>query len=1379
MWLRGIITALIVCTLLAPALSSIPSGTPGEAGEERFYEGWDVRRDGPRPIQSPALLSGFVENRGQFEDERVLFHATTPGGAIALLENGALLNVKEPYLGPMAEGKDPVMGPRQELPSPILGSTVKVTFEGSQDVIPVGRDMLPGHINFFIGADSSRWSSGVPVFREVAYEGLYEGIDLVYRLDGAGVKYELVVHPEADPGEVSIAVEGHDALSPEVQGDLVISTMAGDIVDSGLVAFYRDAPDEIVGCDFETRGVAAYGFRIAPYDRTRTLVIDPLVYSTYLGNTEDEFVNCMATDPHGNVYIAGSTYSRNFPTTAGAYQTSMKGEGDAFVTKLSPDGRTLVYSTFLGGGVGEAVLAMDLDSAGNAYLVGFTTSANFPTTKGAYQEKGVSPGGPWSDGFLCKLASSGGSLVYSTFISSRFYDETRGVAVDGDGLAYITGYTSSSDFNTTPGAYQTTHGGLWDVYVAKLKADGSALVYSTFLGGNMEDVGEDIAVDGSGNAYVCGWTTSENYPNTTGAHKRVKDGRLDGFVTKVSADGASLGYSTYLGGSAGESAQALTLATNGSAHVTGVTYSNDFHTTRGAQQEAFGGGEYDAYVVHLSVDGSTLLRSTFLGGLDRDSGDDIHLDDDGNVLVCGYTLSNKFPTTEGAAQTTAGGTTDGFASRLRGDYSDLLYSTYLGGQDYDIATGIAAGGKWFATVVGSTASLDFPIKDAYQRQLSGTGRDGFISRLTFDLVVPTAEAGPDVVIDQHENVTFNATGSTDNLELVNWTWTFDYDGEPVRLYGETANFTFHTVGTYAVTLAVRDEAFLTGTDIMNVTVMDITPPVAVAGSNRTILQHETVTFDGGGSSDNVAVVNWTWTFTYLGEEVALYGPGPSFTFDEASTFEVLLNVSDGVGNWALDSMTVTVQDITLPVADAGEAIEIDQHETATLNGTGSTDNVGIVNWTWTFSYRMQLVFLYGPKPTYTFDDAGTYEVLLTVKDGIGNQATASVNVTVRDVTPPVADAGPDQTVEQGQTVDFDGSASSDNVVVAAWKWSFEYGGATRTLDGPDPEFIFEVVGQYTVTLTVEDAMGNPANDVLLVTVVDSVGPTADAGADIVADQHESVTLDGTASHDNVGIMSWTWEFEHNGQPIELQGETAQFTFEEAGVYTVVLTVVDTAGNDATDSITVTVRDITPPFVDAGEAVTVDQFTTVTLDASASSDNVGIVEWTWTFDYEGATQTLSGKIKVFKFDAPDVYTVLLKVLDAAGNENSTTFVVTVRDIVAPTAIAPIDMKVSEGEKVTLNGSASVDNVGIVKWLWTFEEDGRPVTLEGETVDHTFDEPGKYEVTLTVEDAEGNQGTKTFTVTVEEEEGFPFWMPVMVVLIALAVIFRKKLRPRRRE
>ncbi|WP_197216352.1 SBBP repeat-containing protein [Cytobacillus firmus] len=391
-----------------------------------------------------------------------------------------------------------------------------------------------------------------------------------------------------------------------------------------------------------------------------------LVYSTLLGGAQyfDQGLG-IAVDAAGNAYVTGLTGSPDFPTTTGAFDTTFKGGSigtDAFVTKLNATGSALIYSTFISGTDDDEGIDIVVDGSGNAYVTGNTTSFDFPTTSGAFR---TAHNGGFYDAFVTKINPTGSTLVYSTYLGGIGFDQASGIAIDAAGNAYVTGFTDSSNFPTTPGVFDTTfNGGEFDAFVTKLNATGSAVVYSTYLGGELRDIGNGIAVDAAGNAYVTGLTTSRNFPTTSGAFDTTfNGGPFDAFVTKLNPTGSMLLYSTFLGGTRNDQGTDIAVDAAGNAYVTGFTESIDFPTTSGAFDTTFN-GHSDAFVTKLNSTGSALLYSTYLGGSLGEQALALDIDSAGNAYITGYTISEDYPTTPGAFDSTYNGFSDAFAAKI-------------------------------------------------------------------------------------------------------------------------------------------------------------------------------------------------------------------------------------------------------------------------------------------------------------------------------------------------------------------------------------------------------------------------------------------------------------------------------------------------------------------------------------------------------------------------------------------------------------------------------------------------------------------------------------------------------------------------------------------
>jgi hypothetical protein len=490
-------------------------------------------------------------------------------------------------------------------------------------------------------------------------------------------------------GAVSVLLGRHDPRRPVlIDPGLVYSTFLGGGGGENGFGITTDAS----GAAYVTGITSSANFPATPgafQSSQRNIFVTKLnpagtalVYSTYLGGSQSDFSAGIAVDAAGAAYVTGATTSPDFPTTPGAVQPSLHndtvvGISNAFVTKLSPAGDGLEYSTFLGGSTNfDAGAAIAVDGAGHAFVTGTAGSSNFPTTPGAFQT--TRPGN--GAGFVAELNAAGSGVLYSTFLGgsaspSGNTDVPRGIAVDPAGEAYVTGSARTTDFPTTPGAFQTTAPGFGAAFVTKLNAAGSDLVYSTYLGGSLLEEAHAIAIDGTGHAYVTGFTASSDFPTTPGAFQASLGGPGEGqsvnsFVTKLDTDGGGLAYSTYLGGSTADDgnfvddrAAGIAVDAAGHAFVAGSAHSNDFPTTADAEQSQFGGFA-DAFVTELAADGGSLVHSTYLGGDGNDQANAIAVDGPGDAYATGASVSADFPVTPGAFQTSLNGPSDAFVAKL-------------------------------------------------------------------------------------------------------------------------------------------------------------------------------------------------------------------------------------------------------------------------------------------------------------------------------------------------------------------------------------------------------------------------------------------------------------------------------------------------------------------------------------------------------------------------------------------------------------------------------------------------------------------------------------------------------------------------------------------
>ena len=711
---------LAVGTLVAVVLLS--GGTWPELGPERDAASTPTKPLGLR-ADVASLPLGFVENRGQLANEAVRYRASAGRTQFGFAPGAVLV-----ALGG-SDGR---------------GVLLRAVFDDANLVPPEGHGPMSMRTHYFQGRDPAVWRTNVPSFSEVHYPRLYEGIDLVYRVAPEGVKYDFLVAAGADPGAIRIAYEGAERVAVDASGDLVVETSLGAIRDTRPIGTQSGKE---VSCGFVLRGLRTVGFECPGRDPTRPLVIDPLLYATYLGGTVLDFGRAVTVDTAGNVYVTGDVNSTDFPTTPGAFDRTLAGTSfDAFVAKFDASGSALVWATFLGGsGMSDVGLAIAVDGAGSVYVGGQTDSPDFPVTNGSHD---VTLAGP--DGFVVKLGPAGDTLVWGTFLGGIGGEVVRAVVLDGGGNVYTAGLTQSPDFPTTAGVIGPTYGGgFLDGFVSAIDATGTSLLFSTYLGGLQADTAEDLARDAAGNLYVVGGASSGNFPTTPGAFDETLGGASDGYLAKLNPTATAFLYATFLGGSSdNEGAFAVAIDSAGEAYVAGVTNGIDFPTTPGAFDVTYG-DRTDFFVTKVNATGSGLVYSTYIGGLGEDSLPSLRVDAAGRAYLSGRTNSLDFPITADATYPTyGGGQYDTFALKLNATGTGIVYGTYLGGSRSDEGEDLAidASGVY---LVGSTDSTDFPATGGSYDPTPNGAYDGFVAKLSLGhlITLDTAPTGLQVEVD--------------------------------------------------------------------------------------------------------------------------------------------------------------------------------------------------------------------------------------------------------------------------------------------------------------------------------------------------------------------------------------------------------------------------------------------------------------------------------------------------------------------------------------------------------------------------------------------------------------------------------------------------------
>ncbi len=607
---------------------------------------------------------------------------------------------------------------------------------------------LSGTVTRITGSDPSLWRSGAATYARVSAMQVWPGVDMVWHGDQRRLQHDMVVAPGTDPEIVAFDVEGAKSLAVDPAGELVIDlgTTTARLARPVLYQEAAGARRPVDGA-FAVLGPSRIGYSVGAYDAALPLVIDPtLLTSTHLGGAGIDAGYAIAVDAQGNTYVVGTTESADFLVQA-PLQTALSGNpavpsADAFVSKFSPDGSRLIWSTFLGGTGRDTGFGVAVAGDGSVYVSGVTESANFPVARGAQ----LSYGGGASDGFVARIAANGTGIEWSSFIGGGGADRARGLAVDSTGNAYLTGSTNSDNFPSVnaqqPGPFRPED---VDAFVAKFPPAGAPFTYATRLGGGNDDRGLAIAVDAQGNAYVTGDTLSPGFPtvrpiqaSSGGSAGGVAGSFSDAFVAKYNPTGNALVYSTFLGGSDFDQGTAIAVDAQGAAYVAGNTNSPNFPTT-GALQAAKG-NDPDAFVTKIDAPGSAVVYSTYIGGSGADGANGIAVDRTGSAHVVGTTGSANFVVAK-ATQGAKSGGDDAFVLKLDSTGRGPLFSSFLGGRETDAGMGVALNAQGAVRVLGLTASADFPSVKPVAGVKPPAQGDAFVASIEIiDPVVPTTAA---------------------------------------------------------------------------------------------------------------------------------------------------------------------------------------------------------------------------------------------------------------------------------------------------------------------------------------------------------------------------------------------------------------------------------------------------------------------------------------------------------------------------------------------------------------------------------------------------------------------------------------------------------------
>ena len=651
---------------------------------------------------------------------------------------------------------------------------IRLTMDDTNDGTEIIPEKEPIYtLNYLLGADHSTWRQNVPVYEAIRYSHLYHGIDALFHSNEQGIEYDDTISPGADPDHIKLSFSGAVLLLDKT-GDLLAKAGGRTIRLKKPLAYQLNSGVRTsVECRYRLSGHQIH-FALGQYNQQHPLIIDPIIsYGTYIGGSGAENIQSIAVDRFGSAYVTGTaTLPTDLTGTPNAFQQTAIQADVIFVAKLDPSGSRFEYLTYIGGtDPTKASAGRDIavDATGSTYISGATIDRTYPTTPGAFQTFFAQ-----QTAVISKLSPAGDALIFSTFLSSPVVTDRQGsgataIAIDSSQAVFVTGFVTAPDFPVTAGAAQPTFGGIEDAFIAKISPDGSALLYSTYIGGSDQDQAFSIAVDHSGNAYVAGQARSLNFPTTPGAFKTTQNAFVSGntFIAKINVDGTAFIYSTLLGSGdefSEDTPGGIVVDHEGDAIVVGFADDRGFPVTPGAYQTVFPGNAAPAFVTKLSSDGSHLIFSTFLGGPGTATisatnfATAVALDAQENIVVIGQTGSSTFPITSGGLASASPGD-HGFVSILNGTGTELLFSSYISGSGFDLPFGVAVDDVGGIFVSGLTTSTDFPTTPgAAQIKYGGGARDGFVVK-----VMRSTAQGLITVSTNNPDATFTITDGNGHI----------------------------------------------------------------------------------------------------------------------------------------------------------------------------------------------------------------------------------------------------------------------------------------------------------------------------------------------------------------------------------------------------------------------------------------------------------------------------------------------------------------------------------------------------------------------------------------------------------------------------------------
>jgi hypothetical protein len=680
-----------------------------------------------KPEADNSGIVNFQKNYGQLNQE-VLYYTETSHGTVYITQKGLVFNEFIPETHQMSLAEELNTETDNLNIQQNTSYRYQLDFINAQEYSIEGNN--PINVNYLTGKDNSAWVKDSQSYEEIILINIYPGIDLKLYGKNNTISYDYIVKPNSDPENIELRYDGIEKITIE-NGELVVKTLAGIIKQSTPKIFQNinGSINRIQG-GFKLKNNNSYGFYLGEYNKNHNLIIDPVItFSSYIGGSSNDYATAITHDIYGNIYLFGDTYSNNYPIING-YQQNITAQNDFFITKLTPDGKNIIFSTYLGGSGNEYSTNITVDNNLNIYITGYTTSANYPIVNGFQNTKG-----PYQDLVITKLNPSGSDVLYSSFLGGNDNERPYGMTLDSDNNVYLHGYTWSTNF-PIKNAYQSTNAGGYDVFLTKFdttKSGNDSLIFSTYFGGDWLERGFDIKVT-TDSIYLAGKTGSSNLPTVNPIQSSFGGPGLGGqsagengdvFVSQFSLDGSELLFSTYLGGSGSDTGTGLILQGD-YIYIAGYTNSTNFPILNAYQTT--NAGAYDFFVTKITKTNPQFIFSTYYGGSSNEILNfSFQVDYFGAIYFAGRSNSTDYPVIN-AIQEQKDVDYDGVITKLSNSGNHVYYSTYLGGNGYESILQMKLIDGQCALIIGYTTSSNFPTVEAYQNNNAG-GYDSFYSNI--------------------------------------------------------------------------------------------------------------------------------------------------------------------------------------------------------------------------------------------------------------------------------------------------------------------------------------------------------------------------------------------------------------------------------------------------------------------------------------------------------------------------------------------------------------------------------------------------------------------------------------------------------------------------